>query len=105
MQYYLEINRGITLIDRLKPADRGSSGTFAGRSWRRTSATEAVDLTKCITTVRKVNNIIAVIATNIVNNAITDVTINIVTITKLANIVCVIANVFASFYFLFPPRT
>jgi hypothetical protein len=42
-------------------------------------------------------HIIAVIATNIVNNAITVVTITIVPITKLANIVGVIANVFASF--------
>jgi hypothetical protein len=43
-----------------------------------------------------VNNVIAVIATDTVNKAITVVTITIVTIRRLANSIGVIANVFAS---------
>jgi hypothetical protein len=53
--------------------------------------------TNSVTTVRWVTNIIAVIATNVVTNAITVLTITIVTITRLANIVGVITNNFASF--------
>ncbi len=102
----MEINRGITPIDQLKPADRGSSSTFSERSCKRNSTTDTdtVDFTDSVTTVRRVNNIIAVIATNIVNNAITVVTITIVTITSLANNVVIIANVFASFFFSVPTK-
>jgi hypothetical protein len=53
--------------------------------------------TDSVTTVRWVTNMIAVIATIIVNNAITVVTITIVTITRLANIIGIIANVISSF--------
>ncbi len=67
--------------------------------------TDTVDFTNSVTSVKWVNNIIAVNATKIFNNAITVVTITIITITSLANNTVVIANVFASFFFLFSPRT
>jgi hypothetical protein len=53
--------------------------------------------TNSVTTVRWLTNIIAVVATNIVHNAVTILTITIVIITRLANIDGIVANIFVSF--------
>jgi hypothetical protein len=53
--------------------------------------------TNSVTTVRWIINIVAVVATNIVHNAVNILTITIVTIARLANILGVIANAFATF--------